>query len=111
MLLNQIVSLESSIGVALVTPEMRACTFLYENGASSSSNLQAAVRASPAGFQGIKRRLLKLGVICSEKCPTDARVTLYDLTFTVRRALDVRLAGRALPMHEISNYQEALAVS
>lgn len=91
MVLNLIVSLERAVGVPLVTPELQACAFLYDRGPSPSHHLQGALRTSPAGFHNVKRRLIEHDVIFGTKSPHDARVTLYDLTEHVRRALDARI--------------------
>ncbi len=90
MILDQILSLESTIGLPLVTPEMQACAFLFHKGPSPSHHLQSALRTSPAGFHNVKRRLIERGVIAGRKSPDDARVTLYDLTDHVRQLLDSR---------------------
>lgn len=91
MVLDQIVSLESAIGIPLVTPELQACAFLYNRGPSPSHHLQGALRTSPAGFHNVKRRLIERGIIVGRKSPVDARVTLYDLTDHIRSLLDARM--------------------
>lgn len=91
MVLDQIASLESAIGIPLVTPELQACAFLYNRGPSPSHHLQGALRTSPAGFHNVKRRLIERGIIVGRKSPVDARVTLYDLTDHVRALLDARM--------------------
>lgn len=91
MILDQIVSLESAIGIPLVTPELQACAFLYNRGPSPSHHLQGALRTSPAGFHNVKRRLVERGIIVGRKSSEDARVTLYDLTDEVRNLLDARM--------------------
>lgn len=87
-MLEQIISLESAIGIQLVTPELQACAFLYSRGPSPSQHLQGAVRTSPAGFHNVKRRLIEHGIIVGKKSQSDGRVTLYDLTDHIRRLLD-----------------------
>lgn len=95
-MLDQILSLESAIGIPLVTPELQACAFLYNRGPSPSHHLQGALRTSPAGFHNVKRRLIERGIIKGRKSSTDARVTLYDLTDQVRNLLDRRIQGNRI---------------
>lgn len=94
--LDQIVALESVIGIPLVTPELQACAFLYEHGPTPSHHLQGALRTSPAGFHNVKRRLVERGIIVGTKSRSDARVTLYDLTDHVRQILDTRTPFNAV---------------
>lgn len=93
-MIHQVFELERDIGVALVTPDMQACIYLYTNGPSPSHHLQAALRTSPAGFHNVKRRLKEQGIIIGRKCPADARVTLYDLSDHIRRIMDLRLRAK-----------------
>lgn len=95
-MLSQILSLENDIGIPLVTPEFQACAFLYNRGPSPSHHLQGALRTSPAGFHNVKRRLIERGIISGTKSPTDARVTLYDLTAEARSLLDRRIHSENL---------------
>ena len=91
MIISSIAFLEKMVGIPLITPEMQACAFLYEHGPSPSHHLQSAIRSSPAGFHNVKRRLKERGIIVGKKSNIDARVTLYDLTDSVRQLLDAKL--------------------
>lgn len=100
MILDQVISLESAIGIDLVTPELQACAFLYRRGPSPSHHLQGALRTSPAGFHNVKRRMIARGIIIGRKSKSDARVTLYDLTDEVRALLDQKLGGHYSEPHK-----------
>lgn len=94
MILDQLIALESAIGVDLVTPELQACAFLYKRGPAPSHHLQGALRTSPAGFHNVKRRMIERGIIVGRKSEVDARVTLYDLTEEVRSLFDQMLSAQ-----------------
>lgn len=111
-MLDQIIALERSLGVSLITPELQACAFLYRNGPAPSHHLQGAVRTSPAGFHNVKRRLLERGIIVGSRSSHDARVTLYDLTDGARHLVDTSLQElRGGPAHPFSAQAVSLSES
>lgn len=78
---------EKSLGVAMVTPDMQACIYLFLNGPVPSLSLQMNLRISASGFYSVQRRLKDRGVIVGRQCEEDLRVTLYDLAEPVRELM------------------------
>ncbi len=87
MILQLLFALERDFGLPLITVEMQAIAFLYRHGPVPSLTLQSNLRISPSGFYGVQRRLKEQGIIAGQPSEDDLRVTLYDLTPTVRQAL------------------------
>lgn len=86
--IRQMDKLEGDIGLTLFTAEMRILSLLYYNGPTTSQQVMAHARVSPAGFHIIKRRLKERGLIHGEKSHADQRRTFYDIPPAVRRRFD-----------------------
>lgn len=79
---------EKSLGIAMITPDMQACIYLFLNGPVPSLSLQMNLRISASGFYSVQRRLKDRSVIIGRQSEHDLRVTLYDLAEPVRRHME-----------------------
>lgn len=92
---KKLLTLEDTVAVRAIPTELELLFHLYAHGRLTSSQLLQKTRCSIAGFGLVKKRLLECGLIVTEKCDKDRRVSYLKLAWEVRenlRAIDAPAA-------------------
>lgn len=83
----RLLTLEGAVEVRAIPAEFELLLHLYAHGRLTSSQLLQKSRCSIAGFGLVKKRMLDCGLIETEKCNKDRRVTYLKLAGHVRQAM------------------------
>jgi DNA-binding MarR family transcriptional regulator len=84
---KRLLTLEDTVAVRAIPTELELLLHLYAHGRLTSSQLLQKTRCSIAGFGLVKKRLLECGLIVTEKCIKDRRVSYLKLAWDVRESL------------------------
>lgn len=90
----QLNELEKITGTRAISAELELVLVLYAERRMSAYKFGQKVRCSAAGYSILKKRLLGCGVIRSERCTIDKRVTYFSLApnvFDGLRRLDASM--------------------
>ena len=85
---TRLISLEDMTGLRMIPSELDLLLQLYSHGPLTSSQLMRKTKCSIAGFGLVKKRLFECGLIATEKCSDDRRVTYINLAAEFRQRLE-----------------------
>ena len=110
----QLLDIEAKTRLRLMPPDLELLLYLYADGRLTSTELAVKVRCSPAGFGLVKKRLLEAGLIVSERCTDDRRVTYFALApavFEAFQGLESLNQDSSESKSVFSSFSEALVIS
>lgn len=110
----QLLAIEAKTRLRLMPPDLELLLHLYADGRLTSTELSVKVRCSPAGFALVKKRLLEAGLIVSERCADDRRVTYFGLAtavFEAFQSLESLKRDSSESKSVFSSFSEALVTS
>lgn len=111
---SQLTDFETRTGLRVISAELELLLQLYAHGRLTSNQLMQKVRCSIAGFAIVKKRLFEAGMIVSERCTIDRRVTYFDISENIRetlQALDLKQPVVSGEKSIFSNFSEATDLS